>query len=474
MKHICLTLLMALVLLSGCTERVAKEHTDKLPEIFPDYIGVTIPRSIAPLNFSVPGAAHMTVVVRGESQELRAQGDDHVEMDIDEWHRITQQGEKLTLEVSAWDEQHPEGMRYGAFDIYLSSDTIDPWIMYRLIPPGYEGFHDMGIYQRCLSNFDERTITNNDDNGRGCMNCHSVCQGNPDHFTFHSRGPHGGTIIQRGGQMKLVSLPSLEPGLQGSYNAWHPSGRYIAFSSNRTVQAFMARSQDKIEGYDLRGDIIIYDADQNRVCWDERFTNEEALESFPSFSPDAQWLYFVSARPVVMPTEFEQLRYSILRVPFDPETGQLGEQVDTVYSAHEQQGSAITPRISPDGRWLMYAVSPTGALHLYHKDADLGMIDLETGELVDCSALNSPCSESYHSWSRNSRWVIYSSKRIDGRFTRPYITHWDGKQWTKPFLLPQQDPKHNTLLMFAYNVPDFLVSPVKISRSRIRELLGVK
>ena len=120
----------------------------------------------------------------------------------------------------------------------------------------------------------------------------------------------------------------------------------------------------------------------------------------------------------------------------------------------------------------MYAVSPTGALHLYHEDADLGMIDLETGENVDCLSINSDQSESYHSWSRNSRRVVYSSKRIDGRFTRPFITHWDGKHWTKPFLLPQQNPMHNTLCMMAYNIPDFLTCPVEISRDRIRELIG--
>ncbi len=462
------------LLMVGCdSERVAQEKATDQPDIFPDYRGVTIPRSIAPLNFSVASAQHLQIeILNNESgKKLVAKGKEHVEMDIDCWHDLISQSDSILVNVSVWNEAHPEGITYGSFPIYLSNDSIDPWIMYRLIPPGYEGWNKMGIYQRCLANFDERTITDNSDNGRGCMNCHAACQGNPDNFMFHSRGENGGTVIQRNGEVYKVNLKSLEPGLQGSYNYWHPSARYIAFSSNTTMQGFMARSRDKIEGYDLRGDIILYDVENNRVLCDDRFVGDATLESFPSFSPDGKWLYFVSARPVNMPTEYEKLRYGILRVPFDENTGQLGE-VDTIFSADKMQRSAIIPRISPDGRYLMYSTSPTGALNLYHNDSDLGMIDLQTDSLVDCTILNSPESESYHSWSRNGKWVIYSSKRIDGRFTRPYFTHWDGKGWSKPFLLPQQDPKHNTLRMTAYNVPDFIIHPVQISRTRVRELIA--
>ena len=462
-----------LVLLAACNQqREAQEQSDKYPEIFPDYRGVTIPREIAPLNFSVAEAEHLQVEVRNmkDNSLLQAIGKEHVEMDIDAWHKLIASADSLEVSVSVWDQQHPQGVTYRSFRIYVSGDEIEPWIMYRLIPPGYEGWNKMGIYQRSLKDFSEYTITDNTDNGKGCMNCHSACKGNPDNFTFHSRGANGGTIIQRNGRLYKVDLKSLEPGLQGSYNAWHPSGRYIAFSSNKTVQSFMSRSRDKIEGYDLRGDILVYDVEKNKMHWDERFTNDSTMESFPSFSPDGRWMFFVSAQPVNMPTEYDKLRYNILRVPFDPETAQLG-QVDTIFSAHEMQRSAIIPRVSPDGRYLMYSTSPTGALNLYHNDSDLGMIDLQSGQQVDCSGLNSEESESYHTWANSGRWVIYSSKRIDGRFTRLYIVHWDGKQWGKPFLLPQQDPRHNTLRMFAYNIPEFITKAVKLDRSELRKLL---
>ncbi len=470
-----LTILLLGMLLTACADRVAKDTTDQQPDIFPDYRGVTIPRGIAPLNFAVSDAQHIRVEVHDPQHGtwLTTTGERHIEMDIEEWHKLLATADSLHVTVSVWNEDHPDGITYAHFPIYVSSDSIDPWIMYRLLPPGYEGWNEMGIYQRDLSNFEIRTITDNSDNNRGCMNCHSARQGNPDDFMFHSRGKNGGTVILRNGNLYKVDLKSLEPGLQGSYNAWHPSGRFIAFSSNTTVQAFMARSRDKIECYELRGDIIIYDVEKNCVAADPRFTNDSTIEAYPTFNPDGQWLYFCSSKPVNMPSEYDKLRCDILRVPFDQHTARLG-QVDTVFSSLKMQRSAIIPRISPDGLYLMYSTSPTGALNLNHIDADLEMIDLNTGEIIDCSPINSDQSESYHDWSSNGKWVIFSSKRIDGRFTRVFFAHWDGHQWSKPFMLPQKDPEHNTLLMHAYNIPEFILHPVKIDRNQLRQLIGDK
>lgn len=464
-------LFSALFVFLSCGEREAEEKSDDLPDIFPDYIGVTVPDGIAPLNFGVEGATHIQAVVRSEKSEMTAIGSDHVEFDIDDWHYLLADALKLNITVSVWNDVHPDGVEYKAFEIQVSKDSIDPWIAYRLIPPGYEGWNKMGIYQRNLTGFEELTVVDNTDNGRGCVNCHNACNSDPDLFTLHSRGEYGGTLIQRNGKLECINLKNFAPGLQGSYNAWHPSGRYIAFSSNTTVQSFFAKSREKIEAYDLRGDLIVYDVEKKEVKWDERFTDSLNLESFPTFSPDGKWLYFETMKPVDMPVEYEKLKYSIVRVPFDPETASLGE-VDTIFSAYEKNRTAIIPKISPDGRYMMYSTAPCGAMNLYHIDSDLALMDLQTREELDCSVINSDDSESYHVWSTNGRWVIFSSKRIDGRFTRLFITHWDGHSWTKPFLLPQQDPKQNTLLMMAYNLPEFLVKPINISRSEFRELIG--
>ena len=52
MRHILATLTAISLLLVSCSrETVLREE---LPQIFPDYIGVTVPAGIAPLNFDLP------------------------------------------------------------------------------------------------------------------------------------------------------------------------------------------------------------------------------------------------------------------------------------------------------------------------------------------------------------------------------------------------------------------------------------
>ncbi|MBQ2585371.1 MAG: PD40 domain-containing protein, partial [Bacteroidaceae bacterium] len=73
-----------------------------------------------------------------------------------------------------------------------------------------------------------------------------------------------------------------------------------------------------------------------------------------------------------------------------------------------------------------------------------------------------------HTWSSNGRWIIYSSRRDDGNYTRPYICYFD-KNGTahKPFILPQKSTKFYQQLFKSFNVPEFMVQPVTISRRQL-------
>ena len=467
MRSKCLFVFVCCCLLVSCSKREAKETVDAIPDIYPDYVGVTVPESICPLNFSVPEAEHMQAFVendRGES--LEESGTDHIEMPVKAWHNLLEGAQELTVTVSAWNEEHPEGAKYKPFKIHIAKDKIDPWIAYRLLPPGYESWNHMGIYQRNIECFDVEPIIENSQNNKGCVNCHSFANYDPKDFTFHARGKNGGTIVMRDGKMKKVDIKAMAGGRHGSYNIWHPSKRYIAFSSNSTHQAFYGQSKNKIEVYDLWSDLIVYDIDKEKVLQDERFTDSLNLEMFPSFSPDGKWLYFSTAKPVNMPMETDKLHYSIVRVPFDEKTGELGE-IDTVYSAYEQGGTAMMPRITPDGRYMLFSLGECGGYNLYHMESDLKMMDLQTREMVPTDVLNSPRAESFHAWSSNGSWIVYVTKRDDGRYTRLMFAYWDGKRFHKPFLLPQKNPEDNTQLLMAYNVPEFIKAPVVVSKDEL-------
>ena len=167
--HYTLFVSMALLLMA-CTETVsdAKQEAAQ-PRIYPDYVGVTVPVNIAPLCFNMADetALRIDAVVTGShGGSLHAQGEESADFDIDEWHTLLSQnrGDSLSVVVSA---KYEDGWHiYKPFSIYVSPDSIDYGLCYRLIEPGYEVWSKMGIYERDLSSFEERPLIENSDRAR--------------------------------------------------------------------------------------------------------------------------------------------------------------------------------------------------------------------------------------------------------------------------------------------------------------------
>ena len=101
------------------------------------------------------------------------------------------------------------------------------------------------------------------------------------------------------------------------------------------------------------------------------------------------------------------------------------------------------------------------------------------GRAYPLEEANSEDVDSYHSWSRNGRWLVFSSRRVDGLYTRLFFTYINtNSKAHKPFMLPQKNPKkyYNDLL-FSYNIPEFVTDKVKIDRHAVakemREAKGI-
>ena len=90
-------------------------------------------------------------------------------------------------------------------------------------------------------------------------------------------------------------------------------------------------------------------------------------------------------------------------------------------------------------------------------------MDTRTNSIAPFREVNSPSVESFHNWSSNGRWLVVSSRRDDGNFTRPFFAHVDAEgHATKPFELPTDDPNYHREFMKSYNVPEFMRGAVTI------------
>lgn len=439
------------------------EETEGEIEIFPDYKGVAVPCNIAPLNFKLKEPCEAIALFSGKDQQIRVNSDNgSFQIPEKKWRRLLDASVGGSLTVGIYICKDDRWFRYPPFSIQVIKDKIDPYLVYRRIAPGYRMWNRMGIYQRCLEDFTEETFLDNKQTNNNCMNCHSFCMQNPEKMLFHMRETYSCTLLIDGDRVEKLNTKTDQTLSPLVYPSWHPSGKYVAFSVNKTKQAFHMNDRNRVEVFDSASDVVVYDTQKHEIVTSPLLSSEGAFETFPTFSPDGNTLYFCSAKVRTMPKEYDQVRYDLCSVSFDPATRRFGTVVDTLYKASEIDKSVSFPRVSPDGKYLLYTLSGYGNFSIWHKDADLYMIDLSTLRSYPLEAANSDDVESYHSWSSDSRWIVFSSRRMDGLYTRPFIAYIDEKgQACKPFLLPQKDTDFYFRFMKSYNIPEFITGEVK-------------
>ena len=419
------------------------QKSDALPPIYPDYCDVTIPENIAPLNFLLRADCEAIEVKTGELT-LNASGNEAV-FDIDDWKTLMQQSTDKEVEVTVTALINGTWIQYRSFKWQVVKDKIDPYLTYRLIEPDYEIWNHVQIQQRCVENFDVNALGHYEQLENRCMNCHAYANQDPNLSMMYVRGPGGGVILNRDGVLSKLNIPG------SVYFGFSPSGRYITYSTQKIIPAFHSLASKRLEVYDAASNVFVADMQGHRIISSPLLSDSLKFETFPTFSPDGKYIYYCSADTVSLPQDIKNLQYSLVRIPFDENTGTIGTKIDTLFS----ERSVCHPRISPDGKFILYTVADYGTFPIWHPEADLQMMNLQTGAIDSLSIVNSEKSDTYHSWSSNSRWFVFASKRDDGLYGKPYFCYVDkdGKAH-KPFCLPQKHPTFYDNSLKSFNAPE--------------------
>jgi len=434
----------------------------------PDYTSISIPPNIAPLNFSINETAKQFLVrfhnSNGTDFIIRSKNS-RIEIPQKKWNKLLSTTISQEFYMDVFIKKTQKWEKYNTITNYVTPDSIDKYLVYRLIEPGFENWNKMGIYQRNLENFKETPVMLNSLSDGNCMNCHTFCKNNSNTMMFHMRGEHAGTIIYRNKNLSKINTKTKNTISAGVYPSWHPSGNYIAYSVNNIVQSFHAIPGGKVEVYDTLSDIIVYDINKNIVTSCMTLSDPDRLETFPTWSPDGRYLYFCCARKQSI-DKYEQIRYDLLRIAFVPENCSFGS-VDTILHVSDQGKSISFPRISPDGKYLLFCMSDYGNFSIWHSESDLYLLDLTKGK-TSHPEINSNNSESFHSWSSTSRWIVFSSRRGDGLYTRPYFSYFDSSgRAHKPFILPQRKPGFYFNFLKSYNLPELITTRVELNPRKL-------
>ena len=458
---------------------------DRPVKIQPDYAGSVIPPNIAPLNFSIlqDGSGYFVKIhsEKGKPIEIFSKTPT-ILIPKRAWHELLDlnRGRQLGLDVyvesradaSSSKAENERWSRFRTLTVEIAREDIDPFLVYRRIRPGHRIWRDMGIYQRNLSNFDESLILNNGYFKHGCVNCHTFCRNRTEKMLIGIRSVDYGSsaLLVEGNKV-------LKIGTKLGYTSWHPSGRVAAFSVNKVRQFFHSAASEVRDVIDFDSVMTYYLVDSETVKTTPELSRKDRLETYPTWSADGRYLYFCSA-PITwadrnaVPESYDQIKYDLVRTSYDIDRDQWGP-LESVLSAEDTGLSILLPRISPDGRWLLFCMCDYGCFPVYRHSSDLYMMDLEsaqqTGKYKHSRLdINSSESESWHSWSSNSRWIVFSSKRGSGVFTRTFIAYVDknGKVH-KPIRLPQKNPTYYDSCLWTYSVPELVTEPVRVKKEKL-------
>jgi hypothetical protein len=444
-------------------------------EIRPDYSGMVMPPNIAPLNFVVLSAGtryYVEVAGSGGGELSVLSSNPTIRLPLGRWRGLLERarsGEvRITIRIR---DDRGEWQSFTPMTSRVAEEPIDPYLSYREIPPVYNLWGRIRIHQRHLETFEDRPILDNHLVGDDCVNCHAYRQGHTDRMTIGTRGKTCGSST-----FLAVDGQPLKVGAKLGYAAWHPSGLVVAYSENQVFQFFHTAGTEVRDVIDSDSDLAYLDLRSRKIRTTPAIADANRLETYPAWSPDGRYLYFSSApitwkdRSVIPFARYREVRYDLRRASYDVNADRWGPP-ETVLSAKATGKSILLPRVSPDGRWLLFCMCDYGCFPAYQPTSDLYMMDLATGK-YNRLPINSDRSESWHSWSSNSRWIAFSSKRQDGLLTRTYLSYVERDGTVrKPFVVPQKDPRFYDSYLYTWSVPELHVEPVPLGSPQIADTL---
>ena len=514
--------LVTTLLLAACTSKWPgqTEAAQQPVELFPNYQdGLEIPCNIAPLNFSLPDSIKAAYVhIRSSETEKIFKTGNNVTFSLKFWKQLTaqaRQGTQDTIEIKI--------AAHGASHTYIHYPTIrwivlphpiDPYLTYRLLQP-IEGlnnpkgddYHLMELRERHLENFDERVLLSNAEMNHNCFSCHVSPPENAQKMLITLRSPSEGSLLFDQESVKKIVLPATEKALAHLpdslrmplilvYPSWHPNEKWIAFNTNLLgLSGFTAAHRRYVDIFDSAGNIVLYNTQVNQITIHKALWTTSFEETWPAWSADGKWLYFCRSAVLHPDTvriypelndRVKHIYFDLCRIGFDAEKGVFSDTVQTILKGSPGASYAM-PRLSPDGKGLLVCRLQFNSIP-YHAYGDLVYVDLENldgtpgdtalaavGTRPVASAnpavasanpadiLNSPDCESWHDWSRNSRWVVFGSKRQDGHHQLPYLAYFDGSRFGLPFLLPQKNPRFYRMQTRVFNIPTFMPSSLPVN-----------
>jgi Flp pilus assembly protein TadD len=247
-----------------------------------------------------------------------------------------------------------------------------------------------------------------------------------------------------------------------------PSGRYVV-STVKDRSVFVAIPDLMISQlfFPIKGILVIYDRETKTFSALPGADDPQYVQTNAVWSPDGKYLVFARANAhharrleqqnsvlvdekdvPEFTAEKQPFRYDLYRIPFNDGKGGTPEPLP---GASGDGMSNYFPKYSPDGKWIVFCKAKS--YMLLQPDSELYIVPAEGG-VARRLRYNTPRMNSWHSWSSNGRWLVFSSK-VNGPYTQLFLTHIDENGNDSPPVLLERFTSPDR----AANIPEFVRLP---------------
>ncbi len=333
----------------------------------------------------------------------------------------------------------------------ISKDPADNYIVYRLVAPPFSSYKTPDIYSRDIREDKPKSFLSA--RRQYCLNCHNFSskQGQTGKLALQVRSlvkvennlPTYLAIYdidkQKGFKVRLPFEIQMT-----TFMSWTRDGSKLAYSANQKVAALKPIVFETQLAGMATSDIAIYDLDNNDTYLVPGASDPNLLEIYPEWSPDGSQLIFARSPVGDHPAH---ILYDLCILDLNGENEPVARPIE---GASNNSRSNFYPHYSPDGKWLSFCQSDGGDLIRSSSDIYLKAADL-TGPARRLEFNVDSAADSWHSWSSNSRWLVFASKREGGVYAYLYLSHIDDEGHASPAIpLPIEERP-----LASFNIPEF-------------------